>query len=156
MEHTNSLRRRVPLALATAALAMALPSCGGGGGGGGTVMGPSTQPVRQRQVLNGTWRVDPLATSGQAFYVLIDLTTAGDFDATVEWTLATNDIDIGLGSGDCRGRADTCTYLVESTSTTAKPERLSRAGLTAGQYTLVIINFGNEPDQGTYEIGLTR
>lgn len=41
-------------------------------------------------------------------------------------------------------------------STTAKPERLSRAGLTAGQYTLVIINFGSEPDQGTYEIGLTR
>ena len=156
MEHTNSLRHRVWSALATAVLAVGLPSCGGGGGGGGTVTGPSTPPARQRQVLNGTWRVDSLATSAQAFYVLLELTTAADFDATVEWTLASNDIDIGLGSGDCRGRADTCTYLVESTSTTAKPERLSRAGLTPGQYTLVVINFGSEPDQGTYEIGLTR
>jgi hypothetical protein len=154
MEHRETLRRRARLVLAAAALTVGLPACGGSGGG--SVTGPSAPPARQREVINGSWRVDPLGGSGQVYYVVIDVNQTADFDATVQWTLAHNDIDIGLGSGDCRGRANDCSFLVESTSTSAKPERLARPGLAAGRYTLVIVNFGSEPDQGTYEIGLTR
>jgi hypothetical protein len=36
-----------------------------------------------------------------------------------------------------------------------KPERLSVSNFAAGNYTLVIVNWGIRPDRGNYEIGLT-
>ena len=164
MAHTRNLTgaaaarsrvRRASLPAAAALLALALPGCGGGSG---SVTGPSVNapPARQRQVINGSWRVDPVETSGQVFYFVFDVRDPGDLDASVDWTHASNDVDIGLGSGDCTGHLDTCNLLAESTSVTAKPERVSRSGLVSGRYTLVIANFGSTTEQGTYEIGLTR
>jgi hypothetical protein len=143
--------------MAAAGLVFGLPACGGGGGGGGggSVAGPTT-PTRQI-VTQQTWTAD----FGDVLQADVTITGsgAGTLDATVQWTFATNDVDLVATSTTCSPAAfitDACTLLAEASSTTAKPERISFSVTGGSSYRIWIVNFGPGAESGTLEVGLTR
>jgi len=126
-----------------------LPGCGGGGGGGMT--GGSNIPVRT-VVLQDGW------SAGVFEFVLWEGTVSGSgtLDGTVQWTFASNDVDLAVSDTTCTEAAfPFCTFLAEATSTTAKPERVSLT-VSAGTYRFWVLNLGPERESGTLEIGLTN
>lgn len=136
-----------------AALTVGLPGCGGGGGGGGPT---TSNPVPQRR---------QIAAFNFTAVALFDLargefttSATGTLEASCDWTFASNDIDIGIYRGSCSFNqflALQCNVLVESTSATAKPERVSSANVPAGTYTLIVASLGNTAESGNCQVFLT-
>ena len=152
---------RIPLpriALA-AALSMTLGACGGGGGGGSTSVTGSTAvaptPPPPVVVIQGSGY--PLEAG---FIGRTNFTTAraGAIDATVDWTFATNDVDVLITKGDCtfdQLDADQCTILGFAISTTAKPEKVRIDSADAGLYTLFVENNGDKDESLSYQVMLS-
>jgi uncharacterized protein YfaP (DUF2135 family) len=85
-------------------------------------------------------------------------TRAGSLQATVDWTYATNDLDVAIVQGDCsfeQAAAGQCTVLAISVSTTAKPERITVNSAAAGTYTLFIENTGPGDESISFQVVLT-
>jgi hypothetical protein len=87
-------------------------------------------------------------------------TAAGVVGVTVDWTFATNDIDIYLtrGSDPCTLETfnnRTCGFIATEESPSMKPEKLSVSGLAAGTYTLYVANFGDTDESVAYQVTLT-
>jgi hypothetical protein len=141
---------------------LSLPGCGGGGGGSPT--GPTTPPAPAMTVVaQGTFRVASVTKATDVcdilFFVPFTTSSAGRLDVTVDWSHATNDIDIFIEGGACTctlAVAGQCTDLLDSQSATAKPETLSSSNLAAGSYTLVIGNAGASTEVGSYQVVLTH
>jgi hypothetical protein len=138
----------------------ALSACGGGGSG---VTGPIATPARTPPppattvIAQGSSGLDP--SSG---YTPGPLTTsaAGQLDITVDWTFATNDLDVYLvrGGGGCSAEqfnSRQCEFVALSESVTAKPEKISVSSLAAGAYSLLIINWGPDRESFSYQVMLT-
>lgn len=84
---------------------------------------------------------------------------AGTISVGIDWTFASNDIDIYLASGTnpCSIDAfnnDECQFLARTTGVTAKPEGVSVPNLPAGAYTLYMVNWGDTDDSAGYQITL--
>jgi len=93
-------------------------------------------------------------------YFPFTTTATGTIGVTVDWTFATNDIDVYLARGTATCSLDQfnshqCTWLGSAESTTAKPERLSVPNLAAGPYTLYVVNWGNTQESMSFQITLT-
>jgi hypothetical protein len=91
--------------------------------------------------------------------VYLPFTTAstGTITANVDWTFATDDIDVALvrGNNPCTVLefiTETCPFIALSASTTAKPESVSAPNLAAGQYTVYAFNFGPEQEAISFQI----
>ena len=85
-------------------------------------------------------------------------TLPGTVDVTVDWTFAANDVDVYLARGACsfdQFVADQCQVIAFSESVTAKPEKVSAAGTTAGAHTLFIGNLGPDDESVAYQIVLS-
>jgi hypothetical protein len=85
-------------------------------------------------------------------------TRAGALDATVDWTFATNDLDVALTRGDCsfeQFEAQQCTIAAFSISATAKPEKIRVDGAAAGAYTLFVENTGPGDESVSFQVVLT-
>ena len=151
---------RRPLALAAAmALAVILPACGGGSsGGGGTTPPVTTPPAPVRTLIQqGNFtigRFPEVATVG------VTIAGAGTVEIVVDWTFSSNDLDAVFYNGNCTPAQATnrsCSIIAITTSTTAKPERLTITNVAAGTYTAGVASFlssGNE--SGNYQVYLTR
>jgi hypothetical protein len=92
--------------------------------------------------------------------VVFTTTASGTVGIEVNWTFATNDVDIFLarGSEPCTLETfnnRTCGFIATEESNTMKPEKLSVAGLAAGTYTLYIANFGDTDESVAYQVTLT-
>ena len=148
-------------------LVVGLGACGGGSS---SPSAPSATPVPtptrtlvgqgQFQLTDSASAIRQLGTPDLAVQVFT-LGAAGTVDVSVDWTFRSNDIDIAILRGSCNlnqlaaGLCNT-TPLVQSLSTTAKPETLS-ARLDAGDYTLVILsNVGNSQESGNFQVFVTR
>jgi hypothetical protein len=122
-------------------------------------MGPTTAAPQRSRVGGGTFTLADVATANgaglaQDIYLVTFVVSGsgtGTVDATVNWTFASNDIDIGIFRGDCLAGA--CDLLAAS-ETLSKPETV-RASVTSGTHTLAILNYGPGSESGTYEIFLT-
>ena len=70
-------------------------------------------------------------------------TATGTISITVDWTFATNDVDFGLARGICSVAQidDNQCPILAIAGGREKPETLSVSNLTAGPYTLYIVNF---------------
>jgi hypothetical protein len=156
MMKTKLFGNRRGLAIAGGLLLAALLSaCGGSSGPTSppiTTPPPTTLPppavVSQG---SGTLEVDFLAR------VPFTTTQAGRLDATVDWTFATNDVDVLLTRGNCTFEqldAGACDIAVFSVSETAKPEKVSLTGAAAGSYTLFIGNEGPTDEGVSYQVVL--
>ncbi len=87
-------------------------------------------------------------------------TATGTIGVTVDWTFATNDVDVALarGTDPCtleQLNNDTCPFLGFSASTTAKPDTLSVPNLEDESYTLYIPNSGPTDESVGFQITLT-
>lgn len=150
------------LALFASVLATA---CGGGGGGGTGSPAAPTGPSRSLIAQGSVQLAAPVTAISQGrfcdIFGFFGFTTSapGTLDVTVDWTFASNDVDVHLERGECncsQAQAGACQDVAGSESTTAKPERLSVPNLAAGAYTLVVVNTGPGSESASYQVGLTR
>ena len=142
---------------------LALFGCGGSGGGGGT--GPTTPTTQRNVIVEETFSDLPsLEQSEFVFYLGFFTGTAGSLDITVDWTLASNDVDILLFRGTVEQALSTACVvdgsecpleLVTSAATLGKPEVMRVASAAAGDYVIVVANFGPTNESGVVVVGLT-
>jgi hypothetical protein len=150
---TRRLVGRISVAALLAASTGGLFGCGGGGGGGGPTTSTPVPQRRQIAAFNFTLAADFDLGRGE-----FTTTATGTLEAQCDWTFASNDIDIGIFRGSCSFSqfiADQCSVLVESISTTAKPERVTASNAPAGTYTLMLLSVGNTAESGNCQIYLT-
>ena len=87
-------------------------------------------------------------------------TSTGTVEVTVDWTLASSDIEIFLARGTepctlATFNNRTCGFIATAENPAQKPERLSVPNLAAGPYTLYIANFGASAESVACQIALT-
>ena len=148
-----------PRLMCAAVLAALLPACGGGGGSGpnpvpSTAPPPPPAPVTTVLGEGGFSGLQPGEGVGGTFTT----PRAGDLEVIVDWTFASNDLDLLLFRGECSPEqfaAEQCDVADVADSTTAKPERVGLANAPAGTYTLVVFNFGETEETLSYQILLT-
>jgi hypothetical protein len=135
-----------------------LPGCGGGSGGGngGANVTGSTE-VKRSIITEHGWGLDPLAFDA----VDISITGAGSgtVDATVEWTFASDDVDIYVTATACTPEMfanERCAYKAKADGETTKPERVSFSVSGGDTYRFWIVNFGPQRESGTFVAGLTQ
>lgn len=135
-----------------------LPGCGGGDNGPTPTPTPTPTPRPVPQV------VDEGSESGigvlTLLYVPFSSSLSGPMDITVDWTSASNDVDIYLtqGTDACELdtiNADQCPFVAMSESGTAKPERISLPNAAAGDYTLYIGNRGPTDESVSWQVVVT-
>jgi hypothetical protein len=151
-------RMRVLAGVLGCALALSLTACGGSSDGPTNtpvVVTPPPTPPPPRVVAQGNGFPLEAEFAGR---VPFTTSLAGSLRATVDWTLAANDIDVMLVRGDCSfDQAETgqCPILVFSLSTTAKPETIQVDGMAAGAYTLFVENTGPGDESVSFQVVLT-
>ncbi|PYQ40706.1 MAG: hypothetical protein DMF77_17785 [Acidobacteria bacterium] len=92
--------------------------------------------------------------------VVFTTTAAGSVGITVDWTFATNDVDIFLarGSEPCTLQTfndRSCGFIATEESFSMKPEKLTIPSLAAGTYSLYIANFGDTDESVAWQVTLT-
>jgi hypothetical protein len=156
MNHEALVPRRVLLAAAGMTMAALLVACGGDSGGPDPLPSPTPTPLPPPSVVStgqGSLDVDFI---GRAAPFTTSLT--GSLEATVDWTFATNDIDVFLARGDCTPQqfVDTqCNIVAFSDSSTAKPERVRLSAAAPGVYTLLVGNVGPDRESLSWQVVLT-
>jgi hypothetical protein len=85
---------------------------------------------------------------------------AGTVEVTVDWTFASNDIDVFVAKGNepctlASFNDRSCGFIGKAESTSAKPETVTIPNVAAGQYTLYVANFGSTNDSVACHIVLT-
>jgi hypothetical protein len=142
-------------ALLTATLAVLLQGCGDGGGSSPTTPSPTPAPPSTVVITQGSGTL----RAGFVGAVRFSTTAAGRLDVTVDWTFASNDLDIAIFTGSCAAQQIVdllCGVPAGLSETLNKPERLSLAGASAGDYTLAIDHLGARDESISYQMTLTR
>jgi hypothetical protein len=145
--------------LFAAPLVIVLPSCGGSSSSTPTPVStpiPPPPPV-SRVILEGAEPgVEPLTL------IWLDFNTSatGALDATVDWTSASNDVDVYLAQGTepCTLQAfnsGDCPFIASSQTTTDKPETCSTPSAAAGPYILYFANWGPGRESISFQVVLT-
>jgi hypothetical protein len=114
---------------------------------------PPPQPVTE-VVREGGGSLGILTLGSLAF----DTTKRGTIDVTVDWTFATNDVDVYLAKGSCsfdQFISRQCDMVAFSESTIAKPEKISAPNAAPGAYTLLVGNLGPTDESVSFQILLT-
>lgn len=157
---TRSGRVRSALGLTSAfALVVGLTACGGGSSGPtSSSSGNNNPPPPVRSVIgNFTFSLQPLAMT-QPVEVTVSGSGTGTVDATVQWTFASNDVDLFLTDRNCGATSifniGNCNILARADSFTNKPEVITRQ-LGAGVYRLYVYNDGPGGEAGTLVVGFT-
>src|SRR5262245_44695589 len=143
------------ISVALAGGAAFLSACGGGGNPPQTPTTlPPSPPPAPRVLAQGGGPIPAMEGGGVAFNVDV----VGRLAITVDWTFATNDIDLILFRGTCpedQLQAAVCNVLSIADSETAKPEHLTLPNAAVGLYTLVAINLGPEDESAAFQVVLT-
>jgi hypothetical protein len=130
--------------------ALVHPGCGGG-----SVVGPGKG---ERSVIDERgWALEPF----ELLMVDIDLTGVGNgsLDATVEWTFASDDVDLYATAQSCTlemFEGQRCGFKAKADGQTTKPERLSFDVAAGDRYRYWIVNFGPQRESGTFAAFLTQ
>ena len=140
-------------------LVISLTGCGGGGGGPAAPSTPAPTPAPPPVVTviaQGSSALDSKVIAP----VVFTTTATGTLDMTVDWTFASNDVDIFLarGSEPCTLATfnnRTCGFIATEESTTMKPSKLRAPSLAAGTYSLYVANFGDTDESIAWQFLLT-
>jgi len=92
--------------------------------------------------------------------VVFTTTASGTVGIEVNWTFATNDVDIFLarGSEPCTLQTfndRSCGFIATEESLSMKPEKLTVPSLAAGTYSVYIANFGDTDESVAWQVTLT-
>jgi len=82
----------------------------------------------------------------------------GTLEATVDWTFATNNIDVFIARGDCTPQQFVdaqCNVAASATSNGVKPRRVTLTGAAPGVYSLLIGNAGPDRESLSWQVVLT-
>lgn len=146
--------RRAGLGILATALILGLAGCGGNDVTSPPPPTPPPTPPPPEVVSNGHISLDPMYLYVGTF----STDKAGALEATVQWTLETDDVDVYLAQGNCsfdQFVASQCNVVSFSESASAKPEKVTFGGAAAGTYTLLIGNRGPEYESISYQVVLT-
>jgi hypothetical protein len=154
----RTARTRFGLLVASSFLALPLSNCGGYGGSpaGPPTPTPTPTPNPPQVIAQGNFTIGGIDTPNFAVFFPFTTSQSGRLDITVDWTLASNDLDFGVARGACdlaMLEAEQCAEVATAESTT-KPETLSLPSFQAGAYTLVVDNQGPAAESGTYQVVL--
>jgi hypothetical protein len=144
--------RRLAGAALGMGLALGLAGCGGDSG-----TGPDPTPTTVTTTLP-TFTFTSLRP-GQVRYTDVQINVTGSLSATLDWTFASNDLDIYVTSTSCSVSTTTgiqtlCTAIGRTTSTSSKPERLT-VNVTPGNLRVWAANFGPSSESGTLSLTAT-
>jgi hypothetical protein len=158
-EQVMSLVRAVRVSVGSLCISMAGIGCGGSGGGPTTAGSPPPTPVPQPVTSLISQGSSPLGPSTVA-PVPFTTTSLGTLDITVDWTFASNDVDIFLARGTNPCSLETfndrsCGFIATEESTTMKPSRLRAANIAPGAYSLYVANFGDGDESVAWQVVLT-
>jgi hypothetical protein len=133
------------------------PGCGGGSSGGGNNKVTGSSQPQSTLLIEQNWT----AGVGEANLLDVEITGTGSgtVDATVEWTFATDDVDIYVTAQGCSIdmlAANQCAYKTKADSTTTKPEKVTFSVSGGDKYRFWIVNFGPQAESGTFTAHLTR
>lgn len=151
--------RRGSDCVAVLLLVSSLAACGGGSSSPSTPSTPAPTPVPAP--VTSVIRQGSFAGLEPDFAVrLAPFATprSGRLEIIVDWTFATNDLDIYLFRNECtfdQLEANQCDPLAAAESVTAKPERLVVENAAAGTYTAFVANYGPDEESLSYQILLT-
>jgi len=127
---------------------MALPGCGGGG----SLLGAPTDVV--------VFQHDAKFSGLERFHVFTtDFTVpeSGELHITVDWTQATDDLDLALSNPACDAvalAAELCKVFAREQSN-LKPARVTMP-TTATAYRLFVVNRGPSTESGTVSVTVTQ
>jgi len=139
-------------------LCLQFVACGGGSNPAAPTPTPTPTPAPV---------TDTLLQGGVPNMEVLVLYTAGAFtttvtgrlEVTVDWTFATDNLDVYVARGTCtvdQVNQRTCSLAGVSESTTAKPERITVSGLAPGTYSFMIGNRGPAVESASYQVTLTH
>ena len=151
----RSLVRRLQGCLLAGSLLAGLVACGGSSNPVVSTT-PTPPPTPPPPVIVAQGQGFPL-TSGFTGRVPFTTTSAGQIVATVDWTFASNDVDVLLVRTNCsfdQLEASQCPIVTFSISTTAKPERIQADAQAAGAYTLFVENTGARDESVSFQVVL--
>lgn len=141
--------------LALAALATTFASCSG----------TDPDPART-QIGSGSVKLTDPATASDttggkitADFALasMHLSSDGALEVSADWGSSSNNVDVGIISGSCsldQMLARQCADPFASSATRNRPETL-RTNISAGNYTLLFVNFGPGAENVSYKVYLT-
>jgi hypothetical protein len=137
--------------------------CGGDSGSGPSPT-PTPVPVRNVIVEDTFTGLQPFDPTEEVALLAFVTGQTGTLDVTVDWTFDSNDIDFGLVRGTleealspaCEEDTPDCPLeIVMTAATLTKPEVMTVPNLPAGNYIVVVVNFGETEDSGVVVVGLT-
>jgi len=144
---------------------LSVVSCGGGESGGNPVS--STQVSAPRLLQQGNFSL-PAPDEDGAFFAQTAITdpSAGLWEATVDWAIATNTLWMWVANGTCTveqfARPDCpfevtcpCQFTIRSETATPKPRVLTIPNAPGGTRTLIVLNLGPREEEATYRVMLT-
>jgi hypothetical protein len=140
-----------------AVLLVGLAACDGKTPVTPTSPSPSPPPVTRSTVIGDA----SFALGSRVVIPVTFATTAsGTLEVTVDWTFASNDVDIFVARGSEPCTLETfnnrsCGFIATEESTTLKPEKLTIPNFAAGSYTLYVANFGATDESASYHLVLT-
>ena len=116
---------------------------------------PARPPPPQRTLIAEGSQGNILpASQGAGYFLVVTVSGNGALEATVDWTSASNQIGIAWAQGDCTTSSN-CTPLEENVGP-AKPKTLRVSNVPAGNYTLVIVNFGTTTESISFQLFLVH
>jgi len=127
-----------------------------------TVVAPTPRLVQQ-----GSFTLKaPEEESASFGLVPITDASAGLWEATVDWTMATNTMWMWVANGactveqfarpDCPNEATCpCQFTIRSETATPKPRVLTIPNAPGGTRTLIVMNMGPREESGSYRVMLT-
>ena len=129
--------------MAAAVLAAATIGCGGG------TTDPTATEIRET--------VHAVAPQQAVAAAQLSLGERGTVEVSVDWTVATNNIDVYATPGDCLNTPSaltvaSCLVLAETVGIADKPERLSFPGVPGGVYRVFVVNRGSQADTVTVRL----
>ncbi len=149
-------RRQSLAAVCVALLFAGLTACGGSSNPV-TSTPPTTTPAPVTKLIHDdSFAVGTKVVVPDTFAT----TSTGTLEVTVDWTFASNDVDIFVARGTepCTLQTfnnRTCGFVATEESLTMKPEKLTIPNLAAGSYTLYVANYGSSNESVSCHIVLT-
>lgn len=155
--------RHAGLRLAALTLVAVLPGCGGDSGN--TPIVPTPTPVPQPTTTVIFQSAFPPLGAFDAAAGDFSIPNAGSVRVTMDWTFASNDMDIFVFSGTTcadfetffrTGAAPGCTLLGQDIDPVRKPAVVQFTAAAAQNARILVLNLGPTNESGVVQITLTR
>ena len=150
-----------------AVLMLALLGSVAGCGDSDSPTSPTPAAPTPRTIAQGGFSLQA-PTAEAVFFGAVVVTdpSPGNWEATVDWTFATNMVWMYVANGTCTAEqfasdacpdtpACPCQFTVRSEVATPKPRILSIPNAPGGTRTLIVLNLGPREESGTYAVRLT-